>query len=101
MVDYWRESLRADVLIVAHHGSASSTGYRWLKAVAPRYAAISSGRGNAFSHPHLSVLERLAVYGVQVFDTARHGALRYAVTDQGGLSIEATRQGHYPFWLAL
>lgn len=101
MVDYWRESLQADVLIVAHHGSASSTGHRWLKAVASRYAAISSGRGNAFSHPHLSVLERLAVHGVQVFDTARHGALRYAVTEQGGLSIEATRQGHYPFWLAL
>jgi len=101
LIDYWREHLQADVLIVAHHGSASSTGHRWLKTVAPRYAAISSGRGNAFSHPHPSVQERLRVHGVRVFDTAQHGALRYAVSEEGGLSIDATRQGHHAYWLAL
>lgn len=49
----------ADVLIVGHHGSASSTGAEFLEAVHPETAIISAGKGNLYNHPAESTLVRL------------------------------------------
>lgn len=51
--------LRADVLKVAHHGSATSSGAAFLAAVAPRLAVVSVGADNRFGHPDPGVLDRL------------------------------------------
>lgn len=48
-----RADLKADILKVGHHGSNSSTTAAFLKAVAPKYAIISVGKGNDYGHPHL------------------------------------------------
>ncbi len=58
----------ADLLKVAHHGSAGSTDNFWLDAVSPRLAIISVGK-NRFGHPSPSVLGRLDEAGVPVFRT--------------------------------
>ncbi|GEM_PF-3273740 len=51
--------LRSDILKVGHHGSRTSSGVGFLKAVDPRFAIIPCGRKNRFGHPHPDVLERL------------------------------------------
>ena len=53
MLDYWgsRMSWETDVLKVGHHGSDTSTGYRFLNEVDPDYAVISVGKGNSYGHP--------------------------------------------------
>ncbi len=48
------ESPRADLLKVAHHGSATSTTPELLAAVHPRFAVISAGYQNSFGHPRTS-----------------------------------------------
>jgi len=53
------EDPAADVLKVAHHGSASSTNVDLLAAVRPRFAVISVGTRNVYHHPRREVLERL------------------------------------------
>jgi competence protein ComEC len=58
----------ADVLKVAHHGSAGSTDESWLEAVKPRMAVISVGR-NRFGHPSPEVLRRLESASASVFRT--------------------------------
>jgi competence protein ComEC len=65
---------QVEVLKVGHHGSAGSTGARWLDAVAPRVAVISVGP-NGFGHPSAEVLARLAARGADVYRTDRGGTV--------------------------
>lgn len=51
--------VKADVLKVGHHGSYSSTSYRFLREVAPTYAVISAGGSNEYGHPHDSTVSKL------------------------------------------
>lgn len=67
--------LRAELLVVGHHGSAGSTTDAWLDAVRPNVAWISAGPGNRFGHPAPSVLKRLRRRGVVVRRTDREGVL--------------------------
>lgn len=81
-------SLRADVLKVGHHGSATSSSPSFLAAVAPREAVISVGRRNRFGHPHPLTLDALASRGVRTWRTDRDGAVTVA-TDGRTLEVEA------------
>jgi len=67
--------VRADILKVAHHGSASGTSDRWLDAVRPKVAIISVGRNNPFGHPDARVLTRLKRRGVRILRTDEDGAV--------------------------
>lgn len=66
---------KADVLKVGHHGSSSSTGYRWLREVQPKYAVISCGAGNKYGHPTEATLSRLRDADVQVYRTDMQGTI--------------------------
>ncbi len=68
--------LSANVLKVAHHGSKTSTGERFLRAVRPGIALISAGRRNRYGHPAPPVVERLERHGVEVRRTDREGMVR-------------------------
>jgi len=78
--------LRADVLKVPHHGSRTSSGRAFLRAVRPRYAVVSAGRGNGFGHPHAEVLERLGRVGARVLRLDRLGGV-VARTDGRALAF--------------
>lgn len=73
-------SLRADVLKVAHHGSATSTSEAFLQAVQPEYAVISTGedRNNL---PRNLVLKRLDAEGVTFFRTDTDGPVVITAED--------------------
>ncbi len=77
MLDYWGEGFdwHADVLKVGHHGSDTSTGYRFLRAVMPNYGIISVGKDNSYGHPHEVPLSRLEQAGVTVYRTDKLGTL--------------------------
>ena len=61
--------VKADVLKVGHHGSYSSTSYRFLREVAPAYAVISVGAGNEYGHPHDSTVSKLKNADVIIYRT--------------------------------
>ncbi|NOT07808.1 MAG: DNA internalization-related competence protein ComEC/Rec2 [Gemmatimonadales bacterium] len=71
---------RVDLLKVGHHGSAGSSGERWLEELRPRAAVVSVGV-NRYGHPSPSALERLARAGVEVWRTDRDGTMSVRVTD--------------------
>jgi competence protein ComEC len=66
---------QADLLKVAHHGSATSTIPELLAAVHPRFAVISVGARNVYGHPRLEVLQRLAESQVRTYRTDLDGAV--------------------------
>ena len=63
----------ATVLKVGHHGSSSSTSYRFLNAVMPQYAVISVGTDNSYGHPEDVILSRLRDADVTVYRTDLDG----------------------------
>lgn len=65
--------LDATVLKVGHHGSDTSTGYRWLREVDPDYAVISVGKDNSYGHPTQEVLSRLRDAEVTTYRTDLQG----------------------------
>ena len=85
------EQPQADLLKVAHHGSAGSTIPELLSAVRPRFAVISVGARNTFGHPRKQVLARLAESGVATYRTDLDGAVTFFLD---GTSVT-------PLWAAL
>ncbi len=65
--------VRATVLKAGHHGSDTSTGYRFLREVSPRYTVISVGEGNKYGHPSEEVLSRFRDAGTEVYRTDMQG----------------------------
>jgi competence protein ComEC len=84
------EEVRADLLKVAHHGSATSTTPELLAAVQPRFAVISSGYRNSFGHPRPEVLQRLQEANVATFRTDRFGATTFYLD---GKTVSAVVRG--------
>ena len=87
------DSLRAQVLKVAHHGSASSTSRRFLATVQPELAVISVGRGNRYGHPSPRVLWRLGAQGVPVRSTDRDGTLVIEAKRDGSWRVRSAAEG--------
>jgi len=101
MVRYWRDSLQADVLVVAHHGSKTSSAWSWLKWVNPRLAIISAGLDNRFGHPHSEVMNRLLRSGARVLNTGIDGGLEVVFDVRGGRQVAKSRGPMTPFWAQL
>lgn len=81
-------SLRADLLQVAHHGSAGSSTIGFLSKVAPRYAVVSVGEKNAYGHPAAPVMRKLAyVVGDSsaVYRTDRDGSVTFDLVEGAGV----------------
>ncbi|HEU4415487.1 MAG TPA: ComEC/Rec2 family competence protein [Candidatus Angelobacter sp.] len=85
------ESPRADLLKVAHHGSATSTTPELLAAVKPRFAVISVGDHNRYGHPRPIILQRLQLDHVQTYRTDMFGAVTFLLD---GSNVVASVPAH-------
>ncbi|MFI7080860.1 ComEC/Rec2 family competence protein [Micromonospora sp. NPDC049903] len=74
--------LRADVLKVAHHGSAYQDP-AFLDAIAPAVALVPVGAGNTYGHPNEAVLARLSRGGARVLRTDLDGDVAVVVGPSG------------------
>lgn len=75
-------NLHADVLLVGHHGSKSSTTARFLNAVKPKYAVLQVG-DNSYGHPTKTILDRLAKQKVEVYRNDLQGKVEIISDGQG------------------
>jgi competence protein ComEC len=83
-------ALNAQVLLVPHHGSKTSSSAAFLDAVAPAIALVQSGYRNRFGHPNSAVLERYRERGVRVFDSPHCGAMTWQSWNPQFVACERT-----------
>lgn len=69
------ESLDVDILKVGHHGSRTSTGKEFVKALSPAYALISSDGGKKYGHPYQETLDTLKSFDVKILRTDLLGSI--------------------------
>jgi competence protein ComEC len=97
LLEYWGDdALKADVLKVGHHGSSTSTSYRFLRAVAPAYAVISVGENNKHKHPNKETMDILGQAEVYVYRTDYMGTI-IAVSDGTSISFGWTKDDADPY----
>lgn len=90
------EALRAQLLLVPHHGSQTSSSSAFLEAVAPDLALVQAGYRNRYGHPAPAVLERYRARGIAVVDTVHCGAVSW----QSGATpaLRCQRDQHKRYW---
>ena len=69
------EQLRADVMVVPHHGSNTSSTAEFLDAISPTVAIIPVGLDNQYGHPRDETLQRLRFRGIRVYRTDLDGTV--------------------------
>lgn len=94
---YTPAHLLADILLVPHHGSGTSSGDRFLQAVSPSVAIFQMGYRNRYGHPRADVWARYGAHGVQRLRTDRTGAV---TVDSTGplLDVRAWRDSRPRYW---
>lgn len=93
--------LGANIVIVPHHGSATSSTAPFVDSVQPDYAVISAGHANRWDLPKAVVVDRWAGAGAAVLNTASSGAVRFRVCASGGVvEMDENRAGRRRFWHA-
>jgi len=95
------QQLSADIVLIPHHGSKTSSSAGFIRAVDPDVAIATAAWRSRFGHPHPSVIARYEQRGVRVLNTATSGAIRIRI-DASGQILEPIewrlRQQRYWFW---
>jgi competence protein ComEC len=99
LVQYWGKQLSSDWILVAHHGSRTSSSQTFLKYVLPETAVVSSGYANRFGHPHLSVIQRLDGHSATILATSTGGALKFELAPGKQLRVIAYRRLGRRYWM--
>jgi len=87
--------LAADLLLVPHHGSKTSSSAAFLNAVQPRSALVQAAYRSRYGHPAPEVVQRYRERGVQVIDSARCGAASWHSGRPGEVLCERRERPRY------
>ena len=89
--------LAADVLLVPHHGSKTSSSEPFLDAVHPAFAIVQAGYRNRFGHPAGPVLARYGSRGISIVDSPHCGAAAWKSAQPATVSCQREQGARY--WL--
>ncbi len=92
--------LQADVLLVPHHGSRSSSSAGFLDQLKPQLALVSAGYRNRFGHPSAAVMDRMKQRGICVLNSAGHGTVDVLLQD-AAITVSAQRIHDAHLWQGL
>jgi competence protein ComEC len=91
--------LASDVVVVPHHGSATSSSQAFVDAVQPKLALVSAGYANRWGFPKPAVRERWERGGARVAVTGEDGALTVSL-DERGAALVTERSRRVRYWQA-
>jgi competence protein ComEC len=88
-------NLKADVMLVPHHGSKTSSTPEFLDAVQPKIALVQAGYRNRFQHPVTEVMQRYSERGIQIIASPQCGAARWQSAQHRQMLCERERAKRY------
>lgn len=86
------------LLIASHHGSRSSSGEPWVRALRPRWVAYTVGYRNRFGHPHPEVVQRLGDAGAKAVRTDESGTTTWRLRRGGDVTVARSRVDQARYW---
>jgi len=89
----------ADAVVVAHHGSATSSTPALVDATGAQFALVSAGHKNRWGFPRAEVVARWEAAGARLVATADAGALYVEVLNDG-VAVSGERERHPRYWRA-
>jgi competence protein ComEC len=89
----------SDVVVVPHHGSATSSSPNFVSAVGARYAIVSAGYANRWGFPRTEVRKRWEDSGAAVVVTGDAGAVSVEL-GPAGIAVAAEREVRHRYWHA-
>jgi competence protein ComEC len=87
--------LAADVLLVPHHGSKTSSTPAFLDVVQPRTALVQAGYRNRFGHPAPEVAQRYTQRGIALVESAACGAAHWSSATPAHVRCERAADSRY------
>jgi competence protein ComEC len=96
-----RAALGADVAIVPHHGSLTSSSVPFIDSVRADVAIVSAAHANRWGFPKEQVVERWQASGAELLATAQAGAVYLRVCAADGIvELRREREERRRFWHA-
>ena len=89
-------ALKADVLVVPHHGSRTSSTPAFIDAVAPQTAIFQAAYRSRYGHPAPDVVARYRERGITLVRSDFCGA--WAQPPQHGVQGYCVRQSQHRYW---
>ena len=84
--EYTFAPFEIDFLKAGHHGSRTSSSFKFMDNVTPTYVIYSAGEGNSYGHPHQEAVEAWESVGAVIYGTDINGTV--VVTTDG--TVETT-----------
>jgi competence protein ComEC len=75
LLNYSGERLKSTVLVIPHHGSATSSSPGFVRAVQPSVGIVSAGWQNRYKFPHPTVIDCYRRQQTRLLRTDRDGAI--------------------------
>jgi competence protein ComEC len=91
-------ALKADVLVVPHHGSRTSSTPAFIASVAPGLAVFTPGYRNRFGHPRPEVVARYDEARIRGYRTDYDGALIFVFGPATSYTPRAEREHDRRYW---
>lgn len=91
--------LQADVLIVPHHGSKTSSSDDFIDQVNPKLAVVSAGFLNRWHMPVSAVVNRYVERDIQLLTSAKFGQISIDFSENG-FKYTTFYDDLWPFWFA-
>ena len=92
------DRLPADILVVPHHGSLTSSTPEFVDKVNPVIALFPAGYLNRYGFPRKAVIARYQRLGTKLYETGRDGAITIRLKTGYPPQVERYREESRRFW---
>lgn len=98
LLKYAYSDLAANILIVPHHGSQTSSTEAFIQAVKPKIALFSVAYKNRSRLPKPEIVQRYHRYGIKTWTTASVGAIQFRLSASGISQPRLEKVARHRYW---